>query len=153
MQATPHDPFQPPRAQLEVLVERGPRPKQVKMAAILIVIAAILTFLSNVAFWVGLVAIPAIPQVSLGDYLSAILSLALMCFLAWKIHLGRNWARWIFTMLIVLGVLGLAVSFLFAMKVIPPSLWVVSSANTALDLIAVLLLFGREASSWFRPKG
>ena len=156
MVTTPHDPFQPPKAQLEVPVDRGPRPKQVKLAAILVAVGAVLSFLSSLAVFSGVAALPALPQPHIGDLLSAAFSLALMLFLAWKIHAGMNWARWVFTVLVVIGVVGLTVSFFVAshvMKAMPAYLWVVSSAQTAIQLVAVLLMFGKIASPWFRNKG
>ena len=153
METTPHDPFQPPKASLEVPVDKGPRPKRVKAAALLIATAAVLSFIVNAAMWTGLVRFPNSPQGTLADIVSALVTLTLLGFLAWKIHAGRNWARLLFSVLVALGVLGFAISLPFApelMKTIPTSLWVTSTIQTGLQVAALFLVFTGDASPWFR---
>ena len=153
METTPHDPFQPPKAPLEVPVDKGPRPKRVKTGALLIATAAVLSFIVNAAMWAGLVRFPNSPQGTLTDIVSALVTLTLLGFLAWKIYAGRNWARLLFSVLVVLGVLGFVISVPFApelMKTIPPSLWVTSTIQTGLQVVALFLVFTGDAPPWFR---
>jgi hypothetical protein len=154
MTPIPHDPFKPPQASLEVPEDRGPAPARVKYAACLIATSALLALAGNAAMWTGLVAIPGrVPEMMTFEVVVAIVTLAFYAFLGWKIYTGANWARWVFTILVALGVVGLVVSLALAgeiMKTVPWPMMASGVVQTALQWTSAFLIFTGEARKWFR---
>jgi len=146
------NPFKPPLAPLELDEDLGPVPARVKIAVAAIITAAVMSFALKAAIALGLVL--AVRRVSApGDILPATLPLILLGVLAWKIFVGRDWARWIFAAIVGLGVLGLAAAYYFPAELsisMPPSMRVPSIIQLALNIAAFVLLFTGDASSWFR---
>ncbi len=146
------DPFKPPLAPLELDDDLGPAPTRVKIAVVAIIAAAVMSFALKAAIALGLVL--AVRRVSApGDILPATLPLLLLGVLAWKIFVGRDWARWIFAAIVGLGVLGLAAAYYFPAELsisLPPSMLVPSIIQLALNLVAFVLLFTGDAAGWFR---
>ena len=84
--------------------------------------------------------------------MSALFTVAVYSFLAYKIYQGRSWARWVFAVLWILGMLGLSV-LSFAPQVarqIPWTAWVMTGIQTVIQLTALVLLFVPVSSRWFR---
>ena len=146
------DPFAPPRADLDVPVERGPTPRRVKIAVALIVAAFSLGLLMNLVVWAGLAAIGPQRGGDPGQILGGAGTFLLFMALAWKVYQGRNWARWIYAVVTGLGVAGLFVSIAFAATLLrlPPLFWAGSVAQTALEVVSAVMLFTGEAARWFR---
>jgi hypothetical protein len=147
------DPYKPPQAALEVPEERGPLPRSVRLASMLIWTAATLGLLFNLALAFGYVGVPGARQGTLMESFNALFSFALLGLIAAKIRAGRNWARWVFAVLAVLGLIGVLMMTVFAgtiMKALPASLWISGAINTALQLAALVLVFRGEGRAWFR---
>jgi hypothetical protein len=150
---TEDNPFKPPQAKLDVPRERGPVPRSVKAAALLVWSAATLGLLTNIAMWSGAVTFPGRPETMASGVISGGVMFAFMCLLGWKMREGRNWSRIIFTIIVGLGVVGVAISLGFAtnfLKAMPLTLWVGSIVQTLLQLAAAVLVFTRDARAWFR---
>jgi hypothetical protein len=154
MTPMPHDPFRPPQASLEVPEDRGPTPKRVKYGACLIATSALLAIALNAAMWAGLVAMPGrMPGMVVLEVVVAVLTLAFFGLLGWKIYVGANWARWVFTIFVAFGVVGSVFSLTFAgelMKTMPWPLMASGFLQTALQVTSAVLIFTGEARKWFR---
>lgn len=147
------DPFKPPQAPLELDDDPGPVPMRVKIAVMAIITAAVMSFALKAAAALGLLSLARNPQASAADILPATLVLLLLGVLAWKIFVGRDWARWIFAAIVAIGVLGLASIYYMPEQFgisVPRSLWVASVIQSALNLTAFVLLFTGDATKWFR---
>jgi hypothetical protein len=76
-----------------------------------------------------------------------------LSLLTFKIARGRNWARWVFAVVFVFGVLSFLFLLTFApqqVKVMPALLLGVAFLQFALQGAAFAQLFTREASHWFK---
>ena len=151
-----NDPFKPPKANLEVPVDRGPMPRAVKSAFLLLCTSAGLTLLLMVATLIGLVPVPG--GTGSGAELaqsaaSSLVGAGIIALLAAKIRNGRNWARWVLAVMTVLGIAGWVMSVLVlrnAWNAVPLALLVVGMIQTALQLVAVVLAFTPQSRAWFR---
>ncbi len=146
------DPFKPPKANLEVPVELGPRPRAVRTSFALLCASVTITGLLAVATALGFVTIPAGSSL-IATVVSNLAGAGIIFFFAWKIRAGRNWARWVLAVFQVLGMIGFAISIMFipdAWKVLPRFLLVLSIAQTFLQLAAAILAFTPPANEWFR---
>lgn len=120
------------------------RPPQVSTAVVLIAVT---------------LALGLVNSVLLGPYLRQgghtffvqVVTVAVVAFLAYKIWVGRNWARITFT---VLFALGLAFSVPFLLRFLQLSL-IAGSINltqTLLELVALYLLFTDPGRGWFKTR-
>jgi hypothetical protein len=154
-EAMAHDPFAPPRAELELDEDLGPVPMRIRVAVMAIITAAVMSFALKCAAAAGLMAYSGPQQARASDILPAALPLILVGTLAWKIFVGRDWARWIFTAIVGLGAVGLAAMLYMPsgpepLIVIPRSQQVASVIHFAFNFTAVVLLFTGDAGKWFR---
>ncbi len=128
-------------------------PQPVRVACALVWTAAALGLLLNVALMFGYVTLPGAGQGLLLQSFSALFSFALLGLLAVKMRAGRNWARWLFAVLVALGVLGILMTTMLAgqlMNAMPAIVWISGAVNTALQLVALFLVFRGEGAAWFR---
>jgi len=90
---------------------------------------------------------------SVGSTSSNLVTAALLILLTFKIDARRNWARWVFA---VVGGLGfLAFLFVLALRreaflVLPPLAIGSGVLQFVLQTAAMIMLFTREASKWFK---
>lgn len=92
------------------------------------------------------------PNVTSGFALTILLFvLGVFVLLVWKISIGRNWARITFLILTILGaypwLLGLSHEF-----AVSPVYGAASLVQVGLQLCAIVLLFVKPASDWFRAR-
>ena len=150
-----HDPFAPPRADLDVPPEdRGPPPRRVVIAVGLAVGSFVLGLLMNLAFFFGAWKIVGQEGANFPQLVGALAMFALYCALAWKIRLGRNWARIVFLVITVLGLFGLLSSVALLgswLKGLPSIYWALTGSKVVIEVAAAVLLFTGEAKAWFRP--
>ena len=135
--------YAPPQTVVEDTadVRRGERPRSVATAMKLLwasfalgIPSAVEGYLETPAWWFVVVTL---------------LVTTFAVFLYVKLAAGRNWARIVLTALVVLSIVALAAPAeprLFILRVLDFSC-------LALELVAVWLLFTREAAAWFRPLG
>ena len=147
------NPFAPPSADLDIPVERGPVPRRVKVAVAMIAVTFTLGLLTNIAAWTG--AVPLAGQQTGGpsQILSGSATFLLYMALTWKIYQGRNWARWIFTVLVGIGLAGLLITIAFAptmWRELPKIFWVSSAVQLGIEVVAAAMLFTGDAARWFR---
>jgi hypothetical protein len=148
-----HNPFNPPRAELELDEELGPVPARVRIAVAAVISGAVMSFALKSAVAFGFVAFPRGAYGTPADILPATMPLIVLCVLAWKIFVGRDWARWILAAIAGLGALGLAGMYYLPADVsgsLPQSLLVASVIQLALNFTAFVLLFTGDAGQWFR---
>jgi hypothetical protein len=69
----------------------------------------------------------------------------------WKISVGRNWARWVALMSVILGTL-IALPTLGQSFAKSPTATALAAVSTAADVVALYLLFVSPGRRWFsRP--
>jgi hypothetical protein len=152
-EAMAHNPFAPPRAELELDEDLQPVPMRVRAAVVAIIMAAVMTFAFKAGAAFGLLRFPGIRPGVPSDILPAILLLLLLAVLAWKIFVGRDWARWIFTAVVGFGMLGLAMIFYWPESLavsVPPAMRAGTVIQFALNAFALVLLFTGDAGKWFQ---
>jgi len=133
--------YSPPQAVVEDPPDarRGERPRNVALAMKLLwasfalgIPSAVQGFLETPALWFVVVTL---------------LVTTFAVFLYFKLASGRNWARIVLTGLVALGSLALAAPAEPRLLV----LQILDFGCLALELVAVWLLFTRDAAVWFRP--
>ena len=133
--------YSPPQAAVEdpPEVQRGERPRNVSLAMKLLwasfalgIPSAVHGYLDTPAWWFVAVTL---------------LVTTFAVFLYLKLASGRNWARIVLTALVALGSLARAAPAEPRLVV----LQVLDFSCLALELVAVWLLFTRDAAAWFRP--
>ena len=80
-----------------------------------------------------------------------IFTFAITAFFIWKIGQGRNWARIIFLVLFLLGV----VPFVFIVRsefARSPASGLLSSVQSGLQAVAFFLIFTSPGKEWFQPR-
>jgi uncharacterized protein len=134
------------------------RPPKVKLAVNLLylglVIGAISGFLQ-----------PSPPQVDLGPFTTLVIALLICGVLFWWYYMigkGRNWARMAFLVIwVIIALFGMVIFFalfftetpLRLLDTLPPSSitdTILQFFYTGLDIAALILLFQRDSSDWFK---
>jgi hypothetical protein len=88
---------------------------------------------------------------SAGSVLSVtLLTVTLLVWLIYKMDRGRNWARITFLVFFILGT-PLSVAPLVKSLSYSPASGVLGLLQVGLQAVALFMLFGRNARSWFRP--
>ena len=151
--AMPHDPFAPPAADLTIVEERGPVPRRVKIAIASYAAAVIVGLLTNAAVWTGVVAMPGRQDPDASQALSAAATFLLYGLLGWKMYQGRNWARWIWAIIVGVGSAGMLLSIAFAPAAwfgAAAIFWVSAAIQTLLQVGSAVMVFTGEAARWYR---
>ena len=84
---------------------------------------------------------------------TGLITIALLALVCVKVGAGRNWARWFFVGIYVLGSVSFAVSALLwtqAFLSLPPLLKFSAIGQFALQTAALVLMFTKPANAWFR---
>ena len=136
------NPFEPPRASLDVVIERGPAPAVVKYAVRLLFLSAAL-----------IVPVAIFTSDSFGTFAASMVSAGVLVFFASRISKGRNWARWLFALLTGLGtamfLFFLATYIPIGAPAVPRWLTAFNSLQSVLQLAAVVLTCLPASSEWF----
>jgi hypothetical protein len=146
------NPFAAPKANLQRPEELVPAPRTVRWAVVVIALAIVLQLLWILAMWAGLMSSRFPEAARMQAALNSLIGGLIFAWLAWKIHTRRNWARWVFTVWIGLGVVGLGITMLLvpaAWRPLSVADWIASVMQTAVNVAAVVLLFTRTAREWF----
>lgn len=125
------------------------KPQSIRRAVTCLWISAGLVALLTVVSWTGALGIPA----GVGHTLTNLLTFLLLALVAIKINAGRNWARWLFAVVYVLGSLMFLVSLLLAPQVFrsfPAVLQGSTFLQFALQTVALVLLFIDTSGQWFK---
>jgi hypothetical protein len=142
------NPYAPPLAPVRDPIRYTPidRPRQVVLATLLLWAGLALGIIAKWAFERGSfdTALPVYIAVP-----SAMVGFVIRGWLTVKIYMGRNWARMTLLVLALLGLIAFLVnvSRVFARS---PTLVFVRIGLTALLLAALVLLFTRPSSEWFK---
>lgn len=129
------------------------RPVSVQRAAICLWISAALALLMTLAQVVGLIATVG-ASVGMTAAIGGVTA-ALLAWVAAKIGSGRNWARWVFAIIYVLGSLASVVLVLVApavFRALPAILQTNAILQFGLQTAAVVLIFTSTSRQWFRAK-
>ena len=127
------------------------KPQSIQRAVTCLWVSANLVALFTVLSWTGALCIPS----GVGPTLSNLLVFLYFAWIAIKVSAGRNWARWLFAVMYVLGTIMFFVSLLLAPQVfrsMPTVLQGASVVQFALQAVALVLLFIGTSSQWFRSQ-
>jgi hypothetical protein len=141
-----HNPYTPPEARVE---QRTPRQPLARPAVVLVsVVLLYIPVLINVVRLVPMFEDYSTGVVSLMTLVITIAAIVIQGWLSYMVFVGRNWARFIVCVLIVLGNAATFVSW--REFVSQPTLQTLPIAIVAvLELTAVALLFTSPARRWF----
>lgn len=127
------------------------KPQSIQRAVTCLWISAGLVALLTVVSWTGALGIPS----GVGPTLTNLLTFLLLALVAIKVSAGRNWARWLFAIVYVLGSLMFVVSLLLAPQVFrsfPAVLQGSTVVQFALQTLALVLLFIGTSGQWFKSQ-
>lgn len=128
------------------------RPDKVSTAVNMLWIMIALGIIHLVLYYLNLIQIESLNEISSSVVLfTNIFSLAFLAFLIHKIGEGRNWARITFLVLFIIGI-PLAVPSLFQSLMVNPISGFLSVGGTILQIIALIFLFQKPSSDWFKSK-
>jgi hypothetical protein len=129
----------------------GGRPQAVDFGAKLLWVSAVITLLATIAGRAALIDVP-VPGSTM---VSNLITTAILALCAWKIGAGRNWARWVFLVVWVLGSGFLALVACFApqaLRGMSTVLVTIAVVQTALQTAALILTFMPASNAWFRAR-
>jgi hypothetical protein len=136
------NPFEPPRASLETPPrERGPAPAAVRYAVRIIWISAALA-----------VPFAIVASESFVAFAGNLIGIGILALFAWNISIGKNWARWVFGIIIGLGTamfLYSAIVFSDVWVTVPLATRAFNFLQYLLQLVAVVLVFLPASNEWF----
>ena len=121
------------------------RPAQVKFAVVCIVASGVLQALYlalRVAFTHQASVLIIAPKLAVAGA---------MFLAAWLIYSGKNWARWVFMNVFLLGLL-LFLARPLKLLSLPPFFLIYFCVQTTLQIIVILLLTSKPANGWFRGR-
>jgi len=121
------------------------RPQKVKTAVLMLWISVGLGFVRSA--W----EIPAQAEHSSVGFVVSVMvfSILFIGFFIWMIDKGRNWARITFLVLFILGV-PLSILLLLQSLAYAPFSGLLGIAQVILQTIAIIFLFAKESSAWFK---
>jgi hypothetical protein len=128
-------------------------PMTVQRAALCLWVCSALCLAATLSQVTGLVE-----TVGAGIGSTAVIGLITASFMAWiavKISGGRNWARWLFAVVYVIGTVGSALIVLVARDIFfaaPAILQGNMVVQLVLQTAAIVLLFTTPSQQWFRYK-
>jgi hypothetical protein len=128
------------------------RPKDVAIAVAILWTSAALSIVLPVVSWF---TIPNRPYRPVLDVVQVVMTSGFLGLLAYKISIGRNWARWLFAVMWVFGALALLVLIGRApslLTTVPPLISIGGGLQTLLQLVALTLMFRGESRRWFLAK-
>lgn len=120
-------------------------PSSLRTAVFCLWASVIFLFFFSLMLWI---ANPSILSVIID-----LVNLGIMVILVTKISSGRNWARWIFTLLWLAGISIIGTSLLTEAKVFfsGPVIYLISGAiQSTLQTISVVLIFTKASNEWFQ---
>lgn len=142
-------PYAPPTARVSDPPEvRGPIPASVRRAAQFLWVSVVLSAALGGLYFVG-----AVPSANfLVDAVTAVVTAAVIALIAAKVSAGRNWARWLFVVIYILGSVMFGVLVVLmpqAFLSLPGLLQVSALVQFALQTSALVLMFTRPSRQWF----
>lgn len=129
----------------------GERPKSVHVAVLCLWVSAAIVALLSIASVLGMYGLPAGFDITVTN----MITIAFLVLAATKIGARRNWARWFFTVLYVLGSGIFLVVILVAPEELaqwPPVSTLSAIVQVTLQTIALVLLFNKTSRQWFRDR-
>jgi hypothetical protein len=137
-------------------------PRSVVTGVSILYVSLLLGFIGGIIniihVWVGLPALdmsatPAQAPFGVGEMWGIVLvSTAIGWFIISRINHGANWARCLYAILVIIGLIVWATNFRMAMNQGIFTL-ISSIINTLLGLIGSVCLFTPESNTWFKTKG
>ncbi len=123
------------------------KPQTVKLSVKLLIVSiaiAVLNFLSTL-----LSANPAVSFASMSA--GFVFGILILSFLVYQINAGKNWARILLVVLIVIGMFTIPLDIIAFFK-FNQLLAIIISVQTIIELAAVGLLMTKQSNEWFKAK-
>ena len=127
------------------------KPISLKRAVACVWVSVGLVAILTVISWLGLLDIPSGVGVTITNTITA----GLLVFVSVKLGSGRNWARWLFTVVYALGSLVMILSLILASQIYfssPAVLQVSGIVQLILQTAALVLVFTPTSGEWFRAQ-
>ena len=129
----------------------GERPTSVQRAAICLWVSAGLALILTVVQVIGLVETAEVGMTAIIGVVTA----GVLALIAAKVSAGRNWARWLFAVIYVIGSFTSAVLALVApelFRALPTILQGSTILQFLLQTAALVLIFTNASRQWFKAK-
>ena len=146
----PRSPYAAPTARISDPPQvRGPTPTSARRAAQFLWVSFVLSVALGALYLVG-----AVPSANLTvDVATTFVTAALIALIAAKVGAGRNWARWLFVLIYILGSAGFSVLFIVMPQEflsLPRLLQLSGLVQIILQTCALILMFTRASRQWFK---
>jgi len=143
------NPYAPPKAAVDDVVAVEPemqRPREIMLVIQVAVIGYLLGIIVMVISWDYYAKLQSITSAILGQ----VVSIAIFCWIYYKIYQGRNWARITLLVFTIIGLLGLIISFSTVAVTLPTLPKVQMVVGFALSGLQLWWLFVSPGKHWFR---
>ena len=125
------------------------RPKEVLIAIWLLIAGIVIGWAGTVVTWDYQLSVQSLGQLLLGQ----VFGLAIAGWIYYKIYCGRNWARILFLVMFILGLVGLlAVVVTDILPAMPTATNIVTVVGQLLNAAIVWLLFFSPGRHWFSKR-
>jgi hypothetical protein len=122
------------------------KPKSINLTIILIVVswlASLITILIIAS------KVPDLMPNTVAKYISFAVSTILMLWLAYKINKGKNWARVVYSVLVLISLINTLINFQ-QFSLMPFQFALLSAVTNLSQLGVLLLLFTKSSNVWFK---
>lgn len=144
-------PYTPPQANIDPPPSQPhmERPKEIEIAIWLVVAGYLIGLAGVFMTWEYQMSVQSPGQF----FISQAIGIAIAIWIYYKIYQGRNWARILFLVLAVLGVLALLLPFSGdVLNAVPATTKVIMIAGHLINAAVVYLLFFSPGRHWFRKR-
>ena len=122
------------------------KPKSINLTIILIVVSWLASLIS-----ILIIAskVPELMPNTVAKYISFAVTTVLMLLLAYKINKGRNWARIVYSLLVLINLINTFINFQ-QFSLMPFEFALLSAVTNLSQLGILLLLFTKSSNVWFK---
>lgn len=122
------------------------KPKSIKLTTIFIFISWLVSLTSILI--ISFNTKELMPN-EIAKYISFGVTTLLVIWLAYKINCGRNWARIIYSVLILISLINVAINFQ-QFSLMPIEFTLVSAITNLCQIIVILFMFTPSSNVWFK---
>lgn len=133
-------------------MQKKNRPNKISTAITLLWITIALSILHLILYYLGVIKIDSLNELSSSFILfTNLFSLAFIAFLIYKIGKCRNWARITYLIFFIIG-LPMSVPNSLPLWLTNPISGIIGIGGTILSIIALIFLFQKPSSNWFKSR-
>jgi hypothetical protein len=149
-----HNPYSPPTAEVaDVAVAHSmEKPVQVVWAVRLLWSSVVLSFVRDIVQFGYIWSMGELPTATLvGGLIGGLIGFLIAMWFIGKVSAGRNWARIVILVLMLLGIASLPMLWPYLGAATPIQL-IVGATQQVLTLVVLILVFTSPGKFWFRPR-